>query len=181
MKARIFTIPWDDGACRFDDGELRGFFDQDGCDREAIEIKDHFFVHERRPVLAVMVAYRESRDMRRPARDGELRKDWRAELDAREKALYDEVRTWRARTAKRDGIPPYLILTNRQAAQVAARRPATSADLRTIEGFGEAKSSRWGEEILVLVSAFVNAEKAKEADGDAGDAPDHPALGEDHP
>ncbi|MDI7269864.1 MAG: hypothetical protein QME96_17880, partial [Myxococcota bacterium] len=37
----------------FDDGELRGFLEDESREREVIEVSDHFFVHERRPTWAV--------------------------------------------------------------------------------------------------------------------------------
>ncbi|MBI5209908.1 MAG: HRDC domain-containing protein [Elusimicrobia bacterium] len=43
-----------------------------------------------------------------------MRKDWRAELDEGGKRLYDELRLWRGRRARREGMPPYLILSNRE-------------------------------------------------------------------
>jgi ribonuclease D len=68
-----------------------------------------------------------------------------------------ELRSWRGRTAKREGMPPYLICNNRQLAALAARRPDCVAALREIEGLGEAKAERWGEEILKLIAAAPDA------------------------
>ena len=33
--------------------------------------------------------------------------------------MYDELRLWRGRKAKHEGIPPYLILNNRELAELA--------------------------------------------------------------
>jgi ribonuclease D len=67
--------------------------------------------------------------------------------------LYDELRIWRGRVAKRDGLPPYVVLTNREIAEIAGHRPVSLAALQDIEGFGEAKSKRWGEEILAALAS----------------------------
>lgn len=92
---------------------------------------------------------------RRP--DREFRKDWRAELDPPGQKLYDELRVWRSKTAKREGMPPYLICNNRQLAAMGERRPTSLAAFRDIEGLGEAKAARWGEEILKLHAAAPDA------------------------
>jgi ribonuclease D len=94
--------------------------------------------------------YRELPDGARGAPEA-ARKDWRAELDEPGQRIYDELRLWRGRKAKREGMPPYLILNNRELAELAMRKPATLAKLREIDGIGEAKSARWGEEILALL------------------------------
>jgi len=178
MKVRVFTLRWDDGAARFDDAELRGFLEDEHREREVIEVSDHFFVHERRPVWAVMVMYRDVAELgtRRPDRD--FRKDWRAELDEPGRKLYDELRSWRGRTAKREGMPPYLICNNRQLAAMAARRPASLAALREIEGLGEAKAERWGEEMLKLIAAAPDASGANPAGAKAEAAAAKPAEAE---
>lgn len=174
MKVRVFTLRWEDGAGRFNDAELRGFLEDEHQEREVIEVSDHFFVHERRPVWAVMVMYRDVAELgtRRPDRD--FRKDWRVEPDEPGRKLYDELRSWRGRTAKREGMPPYLICNNRQLAALAAKRPASLAAVREIEGLGEAKVERWGDEILKLIAAAPDASPA----GSDGTATGEPAMQE---
>ena len=152
MKLRIFTLPWDDAAARFEDRELHRFLDPESpaVAPDVIEVAQHFLVHERRPVWAIMVMYREGDASPRARADRDFRKDWRAELDEPGRKQYDELRLWRAKAAKREGLPPYLICNNRQLAEMVTRKPASLTALRDIEGFGEAKAARWGEEILVM-------------------------------
>jgi ATP-dependent DNA helicase RecQ len=59
---------------------------------------------------------------------------------------------WRGRKAKQEGLPPYLILNNRELAELVMKHPANITQLREIEGIGEAKAKRWGEEMLALLS-----------------------------
>lgn len=49
-------------------------------------------------------------------------------------------------------MPPYVLLTNRQVAAIARRRPETLEALREVDGIGEAKASRFGRELLALVA-----------------------------
>ena len=114
MKVRVFTLRWDDGSGRFDDADLRGFLEDDSREREVLDVSEHFFVHERRPTWAVMVMYRDVAELGARRLDRDFRKDWRAELDEPGRKLYDELRLWRAKAAKREGLPPYLICNNRR-------------------------------------------------------------------
>ena len=117
-----------------------------------IEISEHFLVHEKTPTLLLVLQYRDVPDNGGGARQSEAaRKDWRAELDAQGQRIYDEFRLWRGRKAKQEGLPPYLILNNRELAELVMKHPANITQLREIEGIGEAKAKRWGEEMLAFL------------------------------
>ncbi len=156
MKLKIFTLRLDPATGKFDDQELTEF----QTDKDVIELSEHFLVHEKNPTLALVLRYRELPDGgRRPQDAG--RKDWRAELDAAGKRIYDELRLWRGRKAKREGLPPYLILNNRELAELAMRRPDSLAKLREIDGIGEAKSQRWGEEMLAVLAKLAEGDMCR--------------------
>jgi superfamily II DNA helicase RecQ len=172
MKLKIFTLAYDNDRKLFDDTAMTAFL----ADKEALSASEHFFVQEQTPVLAVLVTYRDvprpgdARPARAPA------KDWRAELDAPDQALYDALRIWRGRTAKRDGVAPYLICNNRQLADICRARPASGAALLKIEGLGDAKVGRWGEELLAVVTAAVVTESGPAGEVEAaasGEEPPH--------
>lgn len=143
MKLRVFTLRADANGV-LDDRVAADFL----ADKDVLDCSEHFFVHERTPTLVLVVSYRE---IDHAAGRGEPRKDWRADLDPAGQRLYDELRTWRGRRARRDGLPPYLILNNREMAEVAMRRPGTLTALREVQGVGEAKAGRWGDELLAVV------------------------------
>lgn len=155
MKVRVFTLRLDPATGRFDDRDLVEF--QDG--REVLEVSEYQFTHERTPTWAILVRYRDGEAPGR-RRDGDARKDWRADLDVPARGLYDHLRDWRARRAHRDGMPPYLVLTNRELAAVAARRPASKEALGLIQGIGDSKVERFGAEVLAIVSAAATADYA---------------------
>ena len=150
MKLRIFTLRLDPATGKFDDKDLAEF----QLGKDIIEVSEHFLVHEKTPTLALVLRYRDLPDGGRQPQDAG-RKDWRAELDEPGKRIYDELRLWRGRKAKREGMPPYLILNNRELAELAVKKPASIAKLREIDGIGEAKSQRWGEEILAVVAKLA--------------------------
>ncbi|MBI4368903.1 MAG: HRDC domain-containing protein [Elusimicrobia bacterium] len=149
MKLKVFTLRMNPASGIFDDKELSDF----QLGKDILEVSEHFLIHEKNPTLVLVLRYRETPDDRRPPE--ETRKDWRTELDPDGQRIYDELRLWRGRKAKKEGMPPYLILNNRELAELAMKRPATLTQLRQIQGIGEAKSQRWGEEILALIAKLA--------------------------
>ena len=114
MKLKGFTLRMEPGTGGFDDRELVEFQEQ----REILDASEHLVVRDGVPVLALVVRWREAH---RDGRADYARRDWRAELDPAGQKAYDALRDWRSRVAKRDGLP--LVLTNRELAEVAGRRP----------------------------------------------------------
>ena len=147
MKLKVFTLRLDPATGAFDDGALAEFL----TDREALAVHEHFFIHDQLPTWALLVSYRdvpqdgEGRGSRRP------RRDWWAELAEHERPAYEALRHWRGERARRDGKPPYLLLTNRQMFEIAHGRPDTLAALTEIKGIGAGKAGDFGEEVLALL------------------------------
>jgi superfamily II DNA helicase RecQ len=75
---------------------------------------------------------------------------WRALLQESDMGFFNILREWRSKRAKKDGMPPYVVFTNQQLAEIIKTRPQNLADLGKIDGVGKAKSDRYGEEILAL-------------------------------
>jgi len=150
MKLKVFTLRLDETSGAFDDSELQAFLE----DKLVLAVHEHFFVHERTPTWALLVSYRAA-DAKRSARSqpARARRDWRAELPAADHPLFDALRSWRNETARRDGRPAYVLLTNQQVAEIARRRPRTLSALQEVEGIGPARVEALGKQILALVSA----------------------------
>ncbi|MGH2872614.1 MAG: HRDC domain-containing protein, partial [Solirubrobacteraceae bacterium] len=62
---------------------------------------------------------------------------------------FEALRAWRSEA--RDGKPAYTVAHNRTLELVAARRPATLAQLAAISGVGPAFIERHGEDVLAVV------------------------------
>jgi ATP-dependent DNA helicase RecQ len=86
------------------------------------------------------------------SRTGE-RADPTAGLGPRERARWDRLRTWRTDTAKRDGVPAYVIFHDATLAEIARSAPDSIDDLRHIPGIGARKLERFGDELLEVVAA----------------------------
>ena len=70
--------------------------------------------------------------------------------------LFEALRAWRAREAKGQHVPPYVIFHDRTLAEIAAVKPGSRAALGRVNGVGEGKLARYGEEVLAVVSTFTN-------------------------
>lgn len=81
------------------------------------------------------------------------RADPSAGMAPRERARWDRLRAWRTDTAKRDGVPAYVIFHDATLAEIARSEPDTIDDLRQIPGIGTRKLERFGDELLEVVAA----------------------------
>ena len=139
MLLRIFTLKFDSIVGGFDDRGLRDFVK----DKEALSIRDPFFTRDELPYLAVIVTYNLLRpeEGKKPAQErrDEDREKWRKILEEADWPLFNTLRDGRNQQAQEEGIPPYVISSNRQLAQIAHQRPTSLSKLATIEGLGRIK------------------------------------------
>ncbi|WP_405484827.1 DNA helicase RecQ [Nocardia sp. NBC_00511] len=66
--------------------------------------------------------------------------------------LFEKLRTWRGATAKEQGVPAYVVFHDATLREIAARKPASLADLGTISGIGENKRAKYGEGVLEVIA-----------------------------
>jgi len=68
--------------------------------------------------------------------------------------LVAELKAWRTRRAREDGVPAYVVLHDATLTELAARRPGSAAELAAVKGLGPTKIDRYGDELLdVLATA----------------------------
>jgi ATP-dependent DNA helicase RecQ len=99
-----------------------------------------------RPVMMRREPERKARGARpaRPARStGAV-----AELPAEAAPVFERLRAWRAVTAKEQGVPAYVVFHDATLRQIATEAPATLAALGTVNGVGENKLAKYGQQIL---------------------------------
>ncbi|MCO4762275.1 MAG: ATP-dependent DNA helicase RecQ [Myxococcales bacterium] len=63
-------------------------------------------------------------------------------------ALVDELKAWRLARARTEGVPAYVVLTNKALFAVATHLPTTDEELLAIPGIGPAKVARYGADLL---------------------------------
>jgi ATP-dependent DNA helicase RecQ len=84
---------------------------------------------------------------------GGSRTDPTTGMSPHQRARWERLRTWRAETAKSDGVPAYVIFHDATLAELARNAPANVGELRGIPGIGARKLERFGEELIEVVSA----------------------------
>jgi superfamily II DNA helicase RecQ len=82
---------------------------------------------------------------------GRQRVDYKEILSADDFAVFVRLREARKELAGKEAIPVYAVCTNEQLAEMAKSRAATLADLRKIDGFGDAKAERFGAAFLAAI------------------------------
>jgi ATP-dependent DNA helicase RecQ len=81
-------------------------------------------------------------------------------IDGVNGALLDRLRTLRRAIAKEEQVPAYVVFPDRTLAEMAVRRPRTSAALSGIRGVGPTKLERYGERFLAVVRSADETEAA---------------------
>ena len=72
--------------------------------------------------------------------------------DAESEGRFQRLREWRLRTARAQGVPPYVIFHDATLLAIAAARPRTRRDLEGLPGLGAAKIERYGEALLAALA-----------------------------
>ncbi len=73
-----------------------------------------------------------------------------AEVD---QGLYARLAEWRLGRAKRDGVPAYVIFSNRTLREIAALRPVGPEALSQVWGVGHSRADHYGDEVLAVLNA----------------------------
>ena len=70
------------------------------------------------------------------------------ELPAEAAPVFERLRSWRAGAAKEQGVPAYVIFHDATLREIATRAPTSLTELSAVNGVGETKLARYGEQIL---------------------------------
>jgi DNA helicase-2/ATP-dependent DNA helicase PcrA len=73
-------------------------------------------------------------------------------VGAADDRVFDALRAWRRDRAKADGVPAYVVLHDTHLQGIAARMPATLAELSHCPGIGPMKLERYGDEIVAVIA-----------------------------
>ncbi len=144
MRIKLLTLRYAPALAGFDERPLIDFV----ADKEVLAIRDHFFVVHDLPHLACLVTYHDPQPPSAPGRASATSTAVVEQIPEADRALFATLREWRNARARRDGIPPYVILTNRELAAVVRARPQTESALAGLDGLGPGKVERYGREIL---------------------------------
>ena len=82
----------------------------------------------------------------------------RSTLAPGEQAIEEGLRQWRLRRCRDDGVPPFVVLSDRTLRAIVTARPASLVALRQIPGIGPTKVELYGDDILAVLEAGVGNE-----------------------
>lgn len=161
MRVKLVTFRYSATLGGFDDTALVDFT----RDKEVITLREHFYLVNDTPHLTCVVTYQDAivpREALEAAREIAPRSSSNAPryqrrdgapdpcegMSESERALFNHLREWRSKQAHDDGVPPYLLLTNRQLVAVVRKKPDSPTALGHIDGIGPGKVERYGAAIL---------------------------------
>lgn len=170
MRIKLFTFRYSATLGGFDDEPLSSFI----RDKEVLSFREHFFCVNEVPHLACVLTWQDAlvgrmepdtighSSSESPSRgrastnDATTRQkgsrpDPTAALDETQRALFNTLRDWRLVKAHEEGVPPYLVFTNRQLVQVIQTRPDNPSALSSLKGIGTGKVKRYGSELIALI------------------------------
>lgn len=78
--------------------------------------------------------------------------------------LYQQILEWRHLTADREKLMPNAIISERTAATIAEKLPATIKTLGAIKGIGPLKAQQYGTGLISLIRAYEQELKGPEAE-----------------
>ena len=79
------------------------------------------------------------------------RKAVAAELDGEAEEVFQRLRALRAQLARRQGVPAYVVFSDKTLRELAVSRPRTMGELRSVSGVGDAKAGRYGKAVLEMI------------------------------
>jgi superfamily II DNA helicase RecQ len=82
---------------------------------------------------------------------GRPRVDYKEILSADDFAVFVRLREARKQAAGKEAMPVYAVCTNEHLAEMARGRASSTADLKKIDGFGDAKAEKYGEAFLAAI------------------------------
>jgi ATP-dependent DNA helicase RecQ len=72
-------------------------------------------------------------------------------------AAFEQLRAWRAATAKEQGMPAYVIFHDATLRQIAVESPSSLTGLASVTGVGESKLAKYGQQIVELLAGVRDA------------------------
>ena len=85
------------------------------------------------------------------------KKNERIALNSEASSLYETLRAERARLAREQGVPAYIIFHDATLVAIATARPNTLDELGEIPGMGRTKLERYGATVLAAVTAAAES------------------------
>ncbi len=76
----------------------------------------------------------------------------RPDATPEDEQLFQELRVLRSELAKEQGVPPYVVFHDKTLREMVAMRPSSLGALREVQGVGDAKLDRYGQQFLAALN-----------------------------
>ncbi|MBD5137573.1 MAG: DNA helicase RecQ [Lachnospiraceae bacterium] len=73
--------------------------------------------------------------------------------------LFDRLRELRLTLAKKEGMPPYIVCSDKTLADMCVKQPFTKEEMLNVNGIGENKFNKYGNEFINAVKEFTEGKK----------------------
>lgn len=145
MQYTNFIIPKGGNSQNLDD--LNSFLRK----HKIISVAKEFFQQD--GSWSILVEYLEVDDNPRYLQNGKSGKvDYKQILSEEEFAVFSKLRDWRKKVAGEKNIPPYVIFTDKQMAEIITSKTKSKSDLQKINGIGKEKSDQYGTDVLFILN-----------------------------
>ena len=143
MQLKLFVLPVKNlGAA---EGEMNAFL----RGHRVLAVKKEFVADGENSFWTFCVEYLDGAPASALSAGGKAPKvDYKEVLKPAEFEVFSRLREWRKGVAEKEGVPVYVVLSNEQLAQMVQRRVSSKAQLKEIEGVGEARVEKYGEGLL---------------------------------
>lgn len=93
--------------------------------------------------------------------DKKKKKKSGASLGEREEKLFGLLRKLRAEIARKEGVPPYVVFSDKTLIHMSTVQPADSVEMLGVTGVGDYKLKKYGEPFLQCVAQFRKEQVAQ--------------------
>jgi ribonuclease D len=133
MLVKIFTLSFDSNCGGFGDEPVREFLKG----KRVCHVSDYLVTVREKPYLVFVIQYEV---LDHPVDKKSVTKQkWQEMLQESDMGVFNLLRDWRQERSKKEGVPPYIVFTNTQLAQIVRQKPQTVTDLSHISGIGKSK------------------------------------------
>lgn len=98
----------------------------------------------------------EPRTKKKPVFLGATRDPYdKSALQGRERRLFDALRALRAKLARAENAPPYVVFSDKTLVDMALLKPQSPGEFLLVQGVGRAKLVNYGEEFMDAIREFL--------------------------
>lgn len=161
MKVRVFSIRPESESLNFDQQQLNGFLDTIDFKKSSTH-----FIEAEPNYWSVLVYYEEKQHQINLVKETVIPKKavqkseikvasqlQESDLDLEQLEILKNLKQWRSEKAYQLKVSNFLICHNSELINIVVQKPSSISELRSIKGFGNLKSDKYGEDILTVLKA----------------------------